>query len=121
MIIVQRLWFWRICQSRTIIRKLRGEKRKERWPRGVACSTTGCFWRPRLRPSNRSAYRPVDLSTGRWCCAGWSYPMSQQCIDPIVGKILVGWRYDISGLAPEMRGDYESHFTECEYCRSRQE
>src|SRR6202041_2815526 len=47
--------------------------------------------------------------------------MSQQCIDPIVGKILVGWRYDISGLAPEMRGDYESHFTECEYCRSRQE
>ena len=47
--------------------------------------------------------------------------MSQQCIDPIVGKILVGWRYDISGLAPEMRGDYESHFAECEYCRGRQE
>src|SRR3984885_4097361 len=46
--------------------------------------------------------------------------MSQQCIDPIVGKILAGWRYDISGLAPEMRGDYESHFTECEHCRSRQ-
>ena len=36
--------------------------------------------------------------------------MSQQCIDPIVGKILAGWRYDISGLAPEMCGDYESHF-----------
>ena len=36
--------------------------------------------------------------------------MSQQCIDPIVGKILAGWRYDISGLAPEMRGDYENHF-----------
>src|ERR1700757_2742848 len=47
--------------------------------------------------------------------------MSQQCIDPIVGKILAGWRFDISGLAPEMRGDYESHFTDCEYCRSRQE
>ncbi|HKT86849.1 MAG TPA: hypothetical protein VJQ59_00335 [Candidatus Sulfotelmatobacter sp.] len=46
--------------------------------------------------------------------------MSQQCIDPIVGKILAGWRYDISGLAPEMRGDYESHFAGCEYCRSRQ-
>src|SRR4029077_6596387 len=46
--------------------------------------------------------------------------MSQQCIDPIVGKILAGWRYDISGLAPEMRGDYESHFAECEHCRSRQ-
>src|SRR5215813_15016221 len=39
-----------------------------------------------------------------------------QCIDPIVGKILAGWRYDISGLAPEMRGDYEEHFTDCERC-----
>src|SRR5271155_987328 len=46
--------------------------------------------------------------------------MSQQCIDPIVGKILAGWRYDISSLAPEMRGDYESHFADCERCRSRQ-
>jgi hypothetical protein len=42
------------------------------------------------------------------------------CIEPIVGKILAGWRYDISGLAPEMRGDYESHFATCEHCRSRQ-
>jgi hypothetical protein len=47
--------------------------------------------------------------------------MSQQCIDPIVGKILAGWRYDISGLALEMRGDYESHFVACERCRSRQQ
>ena len=46
--------------------------------------------------------------------------MSQRCIDPIVGKILAGWRYDISGLAPEMREDYESHFAACEFCRSRQ-
>jgi hypothetical protein len=46
--------------------------------------------------------------------------MSQQCIHPIVGKILAGWRYDISGLAPEMSGDYESHFSECEYCRRQQ-
>jgi hypothetical protein len=46
--------------------------------------------------------------------------MSQQCIDPIVGKILAGWRYDISGLAPEMSEDYESHFAECEWCRTRQ-
>ncbi|MFY9661968.1 MAG: hypothetical protein WAJ97_15185 [Terriglobales bacterium] len=38
----------------------------------------------------------------------------------MVGKILAGWRYDISGLAPEMRGDYESHFANCEHCRSRQ-
>ena len=43
-----------------------------------------------------------------------------QCIDPVAGKILAGWRYDISGLAPEMRGDYEDHFAACERCRSRQ-
>lgn len=42
------------------------------------------------------------------------------CVDPVIGKILAGWRYDISGLAPEMRGDYEEHFSECERCRSRQ-
>jgi len=47
--------------------------------------------------------------------------MSQPCIDPIVGKILAGWRYDISGLAPEMAGDYEQHFAECEHCRGRQQ
>ena len=47
--------------------------------------------------------------------------MSQQCADPIVGKILAGWRYDISGLAPEMRGDYEGHLAMCERCRSRQQ
>src|ERR1700736_936267 len=43
-----------------------------------------------------------------------------ECMDPIVGKILAGWRYDISGIAPEMRGDYEDHFAACEHCRSRQ-
>jgi len=42
------------------------------------------------------------------------------CVDPLVGKILAGWRYDISGLAPEMRGDYEEHFATCEHCRSWQ-
>jgi hypothetical protein len=47
--------------------------------------------------------------------------MSQLCVDPIVGKILAGWRYDISGLAPEMRGDYESHLAGCERCQSRQQ
>jgi hypothetical protein len=46
--------------------------------------------------------------------------MSQQCIDPIVGKILAGWRYDISGLAPEMRGDYENHLATCQRCRGLQ-
>jgi hypothetical protein len=43
-----------------------------------------------------------------------------QCTDRVIGKILAGWRYDISGIAPEMRGDYEAHFAECEFCRSRQ-
>jgi hypothetical protein len=43
-----------------------------------------------------------------------------QCVDSVVGKILAGWRYDISGLAPEMRGDYEAHLAACELCRSRQ-
>ena len=43
-----------------------------------------------------------------------------QCVDPIVGKILAGWRYDISGLAPEMREDYDEHFDSCAHCRSRQ-
>jgi hypothetical protein len=43
-----------------------------------------------------------------------------QCVDPIVGKILAGWRYDISGIAPEMRGDYEDHLAACERCHSRQ-
>jgi hypothetical protein len=43
-----------------------------------------------------------------------------ECVDPIIGKILAGWRYDISGLAPEMCGDYDDHFTACEHCRSCQ-
>ena len=43
-----------------------------------------------------------------------------ECTDRVIGKILAGWRYDISGLAPEMRGDYETHLATCEHCRSRQ-
>jgi hypothetical protein len=43
-----------------------------------------------------------------------------ECVEPIVGKILAGWRYDISGLAPEMCADYEQHFAECERCRTHQ-
>src|ERR1700753_566867 len=43
-----------------------------------------------------------------------------KCTDPVIGKILAGWRYDISGIAPEMRGDYEAHFAVCAFCRSRQ-
>jgi hypothetical protein len=43
-----------------------------------------------------------------------------RCIDPRVGAILAGWRYDISGLHSEMRTDYEEHFRECRHCLQRQ-
>lgn len=42
------------------------------------------------------------------------------CTDPVVGDILSSWRYDISGISPEMRTDYEQHLAECSECRSRQ-
>jgi hypothetical protein len=43
-----------------------------------------------------------------------------QCTDKVVGAILASWRYDISGIYPEMRKDYEHHFVECPHCRARQ-
>lgn len=43
-----------------------------------------------------------------------------QCTDRVVGAILGSWRYDISGISPEMRKDYEQHFAECARCSSRQ-
>ena len=46
--------------------------------------------------------------------------MKRQCTEKIVGAILAGWRYDISGIVPEMRRDYEQHFVDCEYCRAKQ-
>jgi|SRR4051812_6189492 hypothetical protein len=45
--------------------------------------------------------------------------MKTQCVDQVVGDILASWRYDISGIFPEMRADYEAHFEECEHCRKR--
>jgi len=45
--------------------------------------------------------------------------MSSECSDKFVGSILASWRYDISGIAPEMRGDYETHFASCSHCQSR--
>jgi hypothetical protein len=45
--------------------------------------------------------------------------MSGKCVDKVAGDILAGWRYDISGIVPEMRGDYEAHFAACEYCRAK--
>ena len=46
--------------------------------------------------------------------------MAKQCTDKVVGDILAGWRYDISGIAVEMRSDYEFHFQECARCRAKQ-
>jgi hypothetical protein len=43
-----------------------------------------------------------------------------QCTDRVAGAILASWRYDISGIFPEMRKDYEQHFAECPHCRARQ-
>lgn len=52
------------------------------------------------------------------------FPISQrvngECIDAVVGDILAGWRYDISGLSPAMRKDYDHHLSECAHCRHRQ-
>jgi hypothetical protein len=42
------------------------------------------------------------------------------CTDPVVGAILSGWRYDISGLSPAMRTDYEDHLATCLHCRSKE-
>jgi hypothetical protein len=47
-------------------------------------------------------------------------PHHSSCTDQVVGDILSGWRYDISGLSPAMRTDYEQHLTECNHCRRRQ-
>jgi hypothetical protein len=43
----------------------------------------------------------------------------RQCVDKVVGDILAGWRYDISGITPDMRGDYEAHFAACEHCQAK--
>jgi hypothetical protein len=45
--------------------------------------------------------------------------MSNVCNDRVVGRILAGWRYDISGLSPEMRGDYEAHLKQCSHCHNK--
>jgi hypothetical protein len=47
-------------------------------------------------------------------------PNRSTCIDPVVGDILSGWRYDISGLSPAMRTDYDQHLSDCGHCRHRQ-
>ena len=46
--------------------------------------------------------------------------MMSRCTDSVVGDILSSWRYDISGISPEMRIDYEEHLKNCSYCHARQ-
>jgi len=45
---------------------------------------------------------------------------ASNCTDPVIGDILAGWRYDISGLSPAMRTDYDQHLSDCPRCRRRQ-
>lgn len=47
-------------------------------------------------------------------------PGGRHCSDPVIGDILAGWRYDISGLSPAMRKDYDQHLSDCAHCRARQ-
>jgi hypothetical protein len=42
------------------------------------------------------------------------------CTDPVIGAILAGWRYDISGLSEGMRTDYDRHLADCAHCGRRQ-
>jgi len=44
----------------------------------------------------------------------------ETCNDQVIGAILSGWRYDISGISPDLRGDYEDHLKSCAHCRRRQ-
>lgn len=43
-----------------------------------------------------------------------------RCTDRVIGDILASWRFDISGLSPEMRKDYEQHLVECACCSGKQ-
>lgn len=42
------------------------------------------------------------------------------CTDQVIGAILSGWRYDISGTPLSLRGDYEAHLRGCAHCRGKQ-
>ncbi len=55
-----------------------------------------------------------------WCTRINITMQTTACTDRVVGDILSSWRYDISGITPEMRRDYEQHLVECAHCRSRQ-
>lgn len=69
-----------------------------------------------MTSANQGCEKVVDSGA----LASPRYTSRGGCVDPVVGDILSSWRYDISGITPAMRGDYEEHFAECAYCRSRQ-
>src|ERR1700739_4368950 len=54
------------------------------------------------------------------CKASLTTMARTSCNDRVVGAILASWRYDISGISPEMRKDYEGHLVDCHCCSSRQ-
>lgn len=43
-----------------------------------------------------------------------------ECTDHVIGAILTGWRYDISGVPSDLRVAYEDHLRGCQYCRGKQ-
>lgn len=69
-----------------------------------------------MTSGNQGCMKDVDSGV----LASPRYTRQDGCVDPVIGDILSSWRYDISGITPAMRGDYEDHFTECAHCRSRQ-
>jgi hypothetical protein len=69
-----------------------------------------------MTSDNQGCGKEVDSGA----LASRRYTSRDGCVDPVVGDILSSWRYDISGITPAMRGDYEEHFAECPHCRGRQ-
>ena len=65
----------------------------------------------------RFSCRPRQLS--RYYKVSLTFMAKPQCTDRVVGAILASWRYDISGISPEMSRDYEQHFADCSRCRAR--
>ena len=75
------------------------------------------FGKASLHPSgSRSVQRhkacplprePSDLANDILCRMGLNVYGKNQCSDLVVGAILASWRYDISGISPDMRKDYE--------------
>jgi len=63
---------------------------------------------------------PMRKAARQFSIEGNRRTPSMPCTDQVVGAILSGWRYDISGLSPTMRTDYDLHLSECSHCRSKQ-